>query len=352
MKICIVTVYNSINSGSFWQAKAMEIFLKKEGYDVVFLKRSNSGGSSSSKINMAKRVLKIFLKDGLNEAKRQCNIFRKFLEEQKQFEIIPNNLKNNFEDIDLFVLGSDTIWNLDNRFFLKNYKTFFGGRFKNKEVITYAASVGNTGIEKIKKYKDIPKMLEKLKDISVRDESTQKIVKELIDKDVSIVGDPTLLLDKEYYAKIEKNRMEKEGYIFLYLFLPLTDQKMMELKEFASKNNLKIINATSNSSLCDKCILNCPTTFLNYMLHAEYIITDTFHGTVFSINLNKQFVAINRNKKKVNNFLDRMNLKNKLISIDEKIGENLKKNIDYEEHNIILEEIRNNSKKYLRKNLI
>ena len=157
MRICIVTVYNSMNSGGSWQAKALETFLKQEGHEVCFLKRSNSGGAPSSKINMAIKVLRRLVGHGVNEAKLQYNIFKKFLEEEKQFEIIPNNKK--FENIDLFILGSDTIWDLDRRFFRKNYKTFFGGIFGNKKVITYAASVGNTKIEKIKKYKDIPQML-------------------------------------------------------------------------------------------------------------------------------------------------------------------------------------------------
>ena len=87
-----------------------------------------------------------------------------------------------FNDIDCFILGSDTIWNLDNKYFASNYKRYFGGIFGDKKVITYVASVGNTPLETFKEYSDIPNMLEKISHISVRDEDTYHIVKNLCNK--------------------------------------------------------------------------------------------------------------------------------------------------------------------------
>lgn len=346
MKICIVTVYNSINSGSFWQAKALGKIFESLGAEVVYLKRKNSIDSSSSVINQALFILKKLLKHGFFESKRAYQMISDFKKNQANFNIIPNKEKF-FNDIDLFVLGSDTIWNLDSHFFSNNYKIYFGGIFKNKKVISYAASIANTSIGTIKKYKEIPIMLNNMKGISVRDENTYRMVKELSQNNVQIVCDPTLLLTRQEYLNMGKNPKEKKNYIFLYLFSKLSKDQAKNIKEFAQKHNLKIIGGVNNDEYCDKCIVNSPNNFLNYMLYADYIITDTFHGTIFSANLEKNFVVINRNKQKVNNFLETVKLNNRLIN-EGTITEKFTETINYDYCNEKLEEFRNESLNFIK----
>ena len=323
MKICIVTVYNELNSGSFWQAIALKSSLEKLGNKVVFLKRK------SIKIEVIKIILKKIMKGKFKEIRTQFNIFKEFRNIQKTtFETIANK-KKYFKDIDYFILGSDTIWNLETKYFLRNYKKYFGGIFKGKKVFSYAASVGNTTLKTIKKHKDIPLMLNKMVDISVRDEPTYNIVKEISNRNVKIVCDPTLLLSKEDYQKIEPIPKEN-NYIFLYLFSRLSDNQIKQLKNFANKNHLKIINGVNQYKYVDKNIINSPNAFLNYMLYANYIITDTFHGTIFSANLEKNFIVINKNKKKVNDFINRLEiLQDRLINEDDLIEEKFLTEINY-----------------------
>lgn len=345
MRVCIVTVYNSINSGSFWQARALGLFLERLGIDVVYLKRKNSIESSSSKIYQISYIMKKFLKKGFSESKKTYQMFKDFKKSQSSFKIIPNKEKY-FRDVDLFILGSDTIWNLDENFFRKNYKVYFGGIFKNKDVISYAASIANTSIEKIKEYKDIPIMLNNLKGISVRDENTYTMVKELSQNNVRLVCDPTLLLTKRDYMEMEKIPKKKD-YIFLYLATQLSKNQIKDIKEFAEKNDLKIISTIFDREYCDRYIVNNPNNFLNYMIYADYIITDTFHGTIFSANLEKNFVVINRNKQKVNNFLETVKLNNRLIN-EETITEKFTKTINYDYCNEKLEEFRNESLNFIK----
>lgn len=348
MRVCIVTVYNSINSGSFWQARALGLFLERLGVDVVYLKRENSIESSSSKIYQISYIMKKFLKKGFAESRRAYQMFRDFKKSQSSFKIIPNKEKF-FRDVDLFILGSDTIWNLDENFFRKNYKVYFGGVFKNKDVISYAASIANTSIEKIKEYKDIPIMLNNLKGISVRDENTYTMVKELSQNNVQLVCDPTLLLTKRDYIEMEKNPKEKD-YIFLYLATQLSKKQIKNIKDFAEKNDLKIISTIFDREYCDKYTVNNPNNFLNYMIYADYIITDTFHGTIFSANLEKNFVVINRNKQKVNNFLESVKLKDRLTD-GEAITNKFTQPTDYNYVNEKIKEFRNQSIKFLEKYL-
>lgn len=349
MKVCIVTVYNSINSGSYWQARTLKIMLERLGAEVFFLKRPNTKKSSASKINKIKSIIKRFLKGGFIEGKLQYKSFKDFHKYQEGFKIIPNK-KKYFSNIDLFILGSDTIWNIDSEFFAKNYEIFFGGIFKDKDVISYAASVANTSLEKIKKYKDIPQMLDDMKGISVRDEQTYNVVKKLSKNEIHIVCDPTLLLRREEYEKMEKRPKEK-NYIFLYLFSKLTVEQERDIINFARKKNLTVVNGLNNHKFGDKIVINSPNNFLNHMLYADYVITDTFHGTVFSVNLNKEFVAINRNIKKVNNFLSITDLDKRLINDDRKISDIISEKIDYKVCNDKIENFRNKSVEFIKKYL-
>lgn len=342
MKVCIVTLYNSINSGSFWQAYALGIAIKKMGHEVVYLKIKRYKKAE------IKRIIKRTLKFGVNGFKKQYKMHKDFKESQKKaFNIIKNNTKD-FEDVDLFILGSDTIWNLESKNLENQRNVFFGGRFKNKKVISYAASIANTSEEKLKEHNDIQIMLKNIEDISVRDDYTYNVVKNIVSRDITLVCDPTLLLDKSDYSSYAK-RKENDKYMFLYLFSKLSREQEEKMKLFAKQHNLKIISGYDEINYNDKCIANSPDEFLNYMYYADYIITDTFHGTVFSVNLRKQFVSINRNKKKVNDFLDKCDLNDRLI--DESNINKLEEVIDYKKTEECLSVFKKASIDYLKKYL-
>lgn len=349
MKVCIVTVYNSINSGSYWQAKALGMALEKMGIEVVYFKRKNNKGSSSSRFSKVKEFLKKSIKYGIKEGKRQINMFKEFENVQKDFNVISNKDKY-LKEIDYFILGSDTIWNLESKYFLNNYKIYFGDIFKGYKVISYAASVGNTSLEFIKKFKDIPKMLNELKHISVRDVETLKMVENLSDKKSVMVCDPTLLISKTEYRELEKKERENK-YIFLYLFSELSEKHIMQLKKFAKQRGLKIISGVTCPKYADECIVNAPNTFLNYMLYADYIITDTFHGTIFSINLEKNFVVMDRNKKKVSDVMEKFDLENRIIRENSNIEEIFENKLNFKDNEEKIIEMRKESLKFLKESL-
>lgn len=311
---------------------------------MFFIERK---GGSSSILFKVKAVIVESLKKGIKKGIKKIKTFKEFGKEQKEFKIIKKD-SNKYKNVDLILLGSDTIWNLDSKYFRDNYKKYFGGIFKNKVVASYAASVANTSFEKISEYKDIPEMLEKLRYISVRDQETFSTITKLTNKKVEIVCDPTILLNKGDYKEIIKNEIVEKDYIFLYLFEKLSKKQIKSLKEFAKKRNLKIISGNNEFEYCDKEIVNVPYNFLKYMYNATYIVTDTFHGTVFSSNLEKQFIVINRKKQKVNNFLKQIGLEERIIDNSDEGIERLLEEIDYNECKEKLENIRNSSKQYLK----
>ena len=347
MKVCIVTVYDSINCGSYWQAKALGIKLKQMGIDVTYLKRKNDSNSSSSR----KKQFRIFASyckhQKISSALRYGLSLRDFSYLHKKTNVTENTM-----EFDCFVLGSDTIWNLNEEYFRTHSNTYWGVDFFPCKVISYAASAANTTAKQIAP--ELHDAIGKMYAVSVRDKHTYDLVCNDNTREVQIVCDPTLLLKKEEYLRYMLNNHEHEGFVFLYLSENLSVEQSMELRSFCKEKGLKIINGFGfeKPDYCDKSIIMEPRRFLTYMYFAEYIITDTFHGTVFSVCFNKLFVSLDRGKRKVNDFLENIGLKERMIDNESNIIERMILPYDYSHISLIVDKMRNDSIAYLRNSLI
>lgn len=346
MNICIVTVYNSVNSGSYWQAHALATYFEKKGDKVYFYERPTGINASSSKIFRLNRVLRALFKFNIKRVIRLCHMYIGFARCQKVFNIISPKRQDELANIDFFVLGSDTIWNIESSYFLENRSTFWGGRFLNVPVISYAGSVANCSVKKCMAYPELKPMVNNWRFVGVRDEKTKEIISKLTDKEVCKVCDPTFLISRNEYAEMAPSVTEG-SYIFLYLFEDLTSEYERQLKSFAKKNRLKIISGLDQDRISDQVLVNTPMTFLRYMLSASYVITDTFHGTAFSINLEKNFVVIDRNKNKVNELLKMLNFSDRLVGASENLEKLFNTKIDYDERRSIINEFKEYSLNFL-----
>ena len=146
--------------------------------------------------------------------------------------------------------------------------------------------------------------LERYNAISVREEHTVKILEELTGKNVELVVDPTLLLDKEDWDKVSSDRIIDSDYIFCY-FLGDNPQERFIAKEFGQKVDMQIVSIP----MCKKHYRYCdwdygdqnfpfasPEDFISLISNANYVFTDSFHACIFSLIYKKQFVVFNRNK--------------------------------------------------------
>ena len=125
------------------------------------------------------------------------------------------------------------------------------------------------------------------------------------------------------------------------------------LTTFAKKNGLRIISCGYYHSWCDENVNADPKEFLEMFIHASYIITDTFHGTVFSIINKKRFVSIIRdNSFKVKYLLDKLDLENRIASSSNEIETILEKPVAYEISDKLLEFERKKSENYLLRMLM
>lgn len=348
MRVCIVTVHDSINSGSFWQARALGSTLEKLGHQAVYLRRSAYDHTGNLKKSKLKNLAGSFIYQGFGAGilnLRKLMNFRKILRQMPEIGLSASET----ERIDCFILGSDTIWNFNSNYFRANRDIFLGKPFLAKKVFPYAASAANTSADCFREIDAIEETIRRWQAVSVRDEHTREILSSLTDREISVVCDPTLLLDKKDYAAMAGDVPEK-NYIFLYLFQPLAEKHARELAAFAKEKGLKIICGSMGDMgvACDKTIVNSPYAFLSYMLHADYVITDTFHGTIFSTNLEKRYAAVNRGKLKVNQFLAQLQLSDRLAEEGGSLTEILSRETDYERVRAGIAQMRSESLDFLK----
>ena len=344
MKACIVTVYNSENCGSYWQAAALQEYLTSCGCEVSFLRR-NMKGASHTFPSLCKRIARGIKHGSFGRASGALKQYRMFDREIKVFPIT----EECGEEFDLCVLGSDTIWNMDQPYFVRERKDYWGARSHAKKTISYAASVANTGKEKIGRYPDAIECLNRLDAVSVRDLYTQSVIRELTDHPVELVCDPTLLQDKSFY--IGKCPGKKTGRIlFVYYFSEMPQELQAEVRRFAKEQGLQIVVMGSSMKGDVQEFIFSPSKFIEYYNAAEFVVTNTFHGTIFSIIFEKQAVFNSTGKQKVRDLLERFGVTGQdYADAENREGIFRTDGIDYQKARALAEEFRNESKAFLNR---
>ncbi len=373
-KIGLLSVYNH-NYGSILQAYALQSVLRSMGHstEIILYKKTNY-------LKQAKRLLyfpllkatvkmrwkslycKMFQKDiYINELVTREVAFSKFVAENLFFSKMyrgRENLVAASRNYDCFVLGSDQVWNpmnLGGDFYTM---TFIPDDIKK---ITYAPSFGVERIQdnQIKKTADY---LNRIDYISVREDVGCKIIKDLTKRDVPMVVDPTILMEREKWDEILGERIVPEDYIFCY-FISQIEAYRKFAKKLAGKTGLTIVTiphvdeyVKSDVGLGDLPLRSIgPKEFINLISNARYVCTDSFHGTVFSTLYQKTFFTfsryvgddVNSTNSRLYSFLKLIGIENRLYQGDGEIDERDLKDIDFKHANSTLAALREKSIKYL-----
>ena len=263
-----------------------------------------------------------------------------------------NKIKKLKFDNRILITGSDQVWNtnltggFDNIYFLN-----FGSNVKK---ISYAASIGTMDVNTSYK-KEIKDALNSFDYISVREETGKKALQEIIRKNIDVVLDPTLLLSENDWKKYIPNIDSKNNeYILVYT---ANDTVVRIANYLAKKENLKIVNLDRVNKY-GKLEVNkygsTPFEFLELVKNAKYVITISFHATVFSIIFNKNF-WVNPDLKvssRIVDLLKKIKLEDRIVKdYNNFLEKNENKEINYEYVNKIITTERSNSLKKLKDNL-
>ncbi len=261
----------------------------------------------------------------------------------------------------MFIVGSDQVWNPNNcdKKYYVHFLLDFVKDFSKK--ISYASSIGVTEVSK--EYESL--LFQYLKDfshISCREKTGKELLENLLNKKVEHVLDPTLLLTADKWRKLAKYDKRNDAYIMCYI---LGDKQ--NIVEFAMKlarkkgRDLVIVTATPSIIMKYSSYIATgigPREFIGLLSKCSCFITDSFHGTVFAINFNKNFYSFMKrsgdyyssDNSRIPDILRQFNLLNRLIENDTTFFSD--EEIDFTEANLILEKERHKSKSYLLNCLI
>ena len=314
MKIGILTLPSSFNYGGILQAFALQRVLDKLGYDNVILcrERPRQGTAINIKIRikdiikklLGKPIYKVPNKEQISIIEKECSCFiGTFMRKTKQVAYCTSDLaqlcKNN--GIDTIIVGSDQVWRPHMTANIRNYFIDFAGEEINK--IAYAASFGVDKWEY--NSEDTAKCAELVKEfklVTVREDSGVRLCNEYLGIDATHVLDPTMLLEPEDYVSLVEisNTNTSNGNLFCYI-LNNNLNKDKFIDKMAKCTGCKpfsvmpkrdpYFNNNVNKNI-NECIYPSPAAWIRAFMDAKYVITDSFHGTVFSIMFNKPFWVI------------------------------------------------------------
>ena len=348
MKVCIVTVYNSENCGSYMQARILGNLIGFLGHEIVYLYRKRRIVPPDN-WHFFKQQLKGVMKFRFDSVKLRSGSFKAFKKAEKDFNVVEDNTID-YDSIDCFVVGSDTMWNLEAGHFFEKREYYWGQKMQGKPVITYAVSVSNTSRETIESRIPVREWLKSFTAISVRDKHTKKVIESFTNQPIEMVCDPTLLARAEQYKELITMQIERP-FLLIYCFvdIQITEEMQERLIAFARAHGLDIISYGMNRKWCDRSVCYDPQTFLSYFSQASFIITNTFHGVMFSMIFNKEFMAIGKEKIKVREALEVHGLSDRLREQTVDIEEIYQQKIDYDRVNSIIEGERQKGMAFLRK---
>lgn len=311
IKVGILTLSASDNCGSLLQAYALqEVLIRDYKCNVEIINLVTKESRAVYDIfppkfyKHPKKTLFTILH--LKSIRKQKDDYKQFRRNylrltSKVYETI-EDLKKIQNDYDVLCVGSDQVWNVN----MSDYNDVFFLPWKtNARKISYAASLGRTEVIESLNKKKLKQWLMDFEYISVREGTGQKIVAELTNKPVSLLLDPTLLLESSRYKDIAGDRLVREDYIFFYSWsYPDKDMNLL-VRKFALEYKLPVfvINPTKwykfrpgdfEFKLFE---MNGPIAFLNLMMYAKYVFVQSFHGVVFANIFQKQFFFLNEQEK-------------------------------------------------------
>lgn len=209
--------------------------------------------------------------------------FRKKYLKQSKNVYNKKNIASCCDDYDVFLAGSDQIWNPECS---GNDDTFFLNFVESGVSASYAASIGNYHYND-KEAGKIAQMISRLSEISVRELSGQAELSRIGVHGAQVHPDPVMLLEVSDWNKVMSGRLCKDKYILVYILLD--DVNVMECaRAYAEAHNCKII---CNKTSIEFIMHNSPHEFLSWISNAEAVFTNSFHGTAFSLVFNKPLAA-------------------------------------------------------------
>ena len=344
-KIGILTFHNAENYGAVLQAYALKTYIQKNiehsTVDIIDYKSPLIELSykyvkplSYFKTKRLRKLISFLLQ--FYYLPKKVKIKRVFTNFRKEWL---NAVNNKFAEYNFVIYGSDQIWN---PILTDNDLVYFGKNY-NGEKISYAASDGG----ELDLTEDVINNLQQFYKISCREKSlSDKLLKQL--NNVSTVCDPVFLLSKDDWIEKFATKPSIDNYVLIY--------KIAAIK-FAKKFNKKVVQIVYSKSIKKLFCFNqkfvsaiTPNEFVGYFAYADFVFTTSFHGTAFSIILEKDFYTLTFNKRseRITDLLKEVGLENRFINTTPEFNGIENYRIDYLEVSDRKDKYINKSKDFLK----
>lgn len=373
MKICILTQPLHFNYGGLLQAYALQQALKRLGHQVWTEDREYNYTLKSrlkvlifrmlSLIPFQKKIAPPVTNEQKMYIRKKTNLFKeKYI---STTETIHTTSKEQLEKyhFNAYVVGSDQVWRPMYSPRIENYFLDFtiGKQVKR---VAYAASFGTSNWEfSPRQTKRCAALAKHFDAISVREQSGIELCRNYFGVEAEQVLDPTMLLEKEDYEEIVKveEEIKSPGSFFCYILddtpqkqnVIMQAAKVCGLKPFRVMPELPFTPQNAHSHL-EGCVYPRVTQWLRAFMDAEMVVTDSFHGCVFSIIFNKPFWVIGNKERGLARFdslLSTFGLEHRLLSVDELQHVDWKAGINWNRVNTKREALKEKSLLFLKNNL-
>ncbi len=378
MKIGIITLPFNSNYGGLLQTFALQSVLKQMGHEVWSVYRRNPIMPFHIKVlSFSNRLFRSILTRKAGVIRSWATAKEELVIDQHTIRFINENIRitdflkseNQFAKLsrygfDAYVVGSDQVWRPKYSPSLANHFLGFVDAKSGIKRISYAASFGVDNWEYTpEQTEECRKLVSLFNAVGVREDSAVKLCKENFGIDALQVLDPTLLLAKEDYIRlVEKDNIPKCNGTLLTYVLDKSPDKLEFINKIARETGLNEVSIMPKSIFRDAgrnrindCIYPPVTAWLRGFMDAEYVITDSFHGTAFAIIFNKPFLALGNKKRGMTRFtslLKTFGLEDRIIqSADDLLTEKLYAPIDFQHVNKILKTKQQEALKFLADSL-
>lgn len=327
MKICILSMQHVDNFGSVLQAYALKGMLEQLGHQVTFLPiepsrednslRSDACMTFSGEGEDARTLLHKLKKLDRYTLNRVWLKYR-WLCQRREFErfrsrYLPEADKN--DRYDCCVIGSDEVFNCLTDAPWGFTGQLFGDVPQADKVITYAASCGSTLPEKVPEpaLRRIQSAMKNLSALSVRDENTRAFAEHLSQLPVQQHPDPALVADfsrEMAETKLPESLPERYCIVYSYYNRIKDGEEIRRIREFCAQQKLALLTVGAPQKWIPKHLVLTPFEMLKVFQNADFVITDTFHGTIFSAKYAKRFAVLIRgsNRNKLGDLVARLDL--------------------------------------------
>ena len=368
MKVCILSMQQIDNMGSLLQSYALKKTIEKLGNEVEFIDIAKRDEDYELLGNYKQKYHEEREKDGIigkisktdRYTLNRLKIKRKSIEQGaafNKFRVEQLNIEKKSHQYDVCVIGSDEVFNCLNSGAWGFTSQLFGNVPEANKVITYAASCGST------KYDEIPvKVAEKIRKtfknvtaFSVRDENTHKFVAKLTDKQISDNLDPVLIYN--FNHEVEQTSLPEmpEHYCVIYSYYNRihTAEEIDAIKGFCKKHQLTPVAIGAPQFWIKDYIVCSPFQCLKIFKESDFVVTDTFHGTIFASKYANKFAVLARasNKNKLLNLVEKIRMKDQLMSNIVEIEEKYSFWKSKEKFSSIIEEEMKKTVQYLKSNI-